>query len=177
MTGRPYTIVLFGAGKAEESSSLFQLAEQLGRLLAETGYTIANGGYGGTMLASARGAASVGGSVIGVTCRAFGRSGPNPYITQEISTADLSERLAKLIELGQAYLVLPGGTGTLLELADVWERKNKGFANTDKPIILIGEFWKTLADSIAEIDPRAGRCIHIAADPQQVLNILSETLI
>jgi uncharacterized protein (TIGR00730 family) len=177
MTGRSYTITLFGAGKADEDGPLFQLAEQIGRLLARAGYAVANGGYGGTMLASARGAAAEGGSVTGVTCLAFKRSRPNPYLTREISTPDLTERLAKLIELGDAFLVLPGGTGTLLELADVWEHKNKGFANADKPIILVGEFWKPLADRMAEIDPPSSQCIRTADNPEQTLKILSEMLI
>lgn len=176
MTARPYTITLFGSSRAAEASPLFQQAHRLGQLLARAGYSIANGGYGGTMLASAQGAAGESGSVTGVTCRAFKRSGPNPYITHEISTADLTERLARLIELGNAYLVLPGGTGTLLELADVWEHKNKGFANADKPIILVGEFWKPLAELMAKIDPRSSHCIRTADTPEQAIEILNETL-
>jgi uncharacterized protein (TIGR00730 family) len=117
------TVSVFGTSKAMPGEAVFAMAEELGRMLAENGFTVANGGYGGTMLAGAKGAASVGGRVIGVTCTAFKRGRANEYITEEISTSCLSERLAKLIELGDAYIVLPGGTGTLLELADVWEHK------------------------------------------------------
>ena len=112
----------------------------------------------------------------GVTCRAFKRSGPNEYVTDEISTANLAERLAKLIELGDGYIVLPGGTGTLLELADVWEHKNKGFANVDKPIILMGSFWKPLTEMMAQADPRTGNCIRIVETPQQAVDTLKEML-
>lgn len=174
MTSRPRTITIFGTSRAAENETVFRQAEILGRILAEAGYCLANGGYGGTMLAAARGAVRAGGSVIGVTCRAFKRSGPNEFITREISTANLAERLAKLIELGDAYIVLPGGTGTLLELADVWEHKNKGFANADKPIILIGQFWKPLTEMMAQADPRTARCIRMVETPEQALPILSE---
>jgi predicted Rossmann-fold nucleotide-binding protein len=99
----------------------------------------------------------------------------NEFITEEVSTGCLQERLGKLIELGDAYLVLPGGTGTLLELADVWEHKNKGFANADKPIILVGAFWKPLlgmmaaadADSVTHID-----CVDTAQDAIELLKNL-----
>jgi uncharacterized protein (TIGR00725 family) len=126
-------ITIFGTGRAKQGGTNFKLAYSMGKLLAQAGFTIANGGYGGTMLAAAKGAAQVGGEVIGVTCSAFKNSTANQYVTREIVTASLDERLDTLIKLGQAYVVLPGGTGTLLELAKVWELKNKGFLKTDKP--------------------------------------------
>lgn len=166
------TITVFGTSKANPGDTVFEMAASLGRLLAENGFTIANGGYGGTMLAAAKGAAAVGGKVIGVTCTAFKRSGANDYVTEEISTSCLEARLAKLVELGDAYLVLPGGTGTLLELADVWEHKNKRFANADKPIIVVGEFWSPLLEMMAEADPESrGHVIH-ADTVQEAVNQL-----
>jgi uncharacterized protein (TIGR00730 family) len=153
------TVTVFGTSKAAPGDAVFTMAEELGRRLAECGFTIANGGYGGTMLAAAKGAAEAGGNVIGVTCTAFKRGKANEYVSEEISTACLEERLAKLIELGDAYVVLPGGTGTLLELADVWEHKNKGFAKADKPIILVGAFWQPLVGMMAAAD--ADSVLHV----------------
>ena len=168
------TVTIFGTSKAGEGDSAYMLAYETGRLLAQAGFTIANGGYGGTMLAAAKGASEAGGEVIGVTCSVFKNSRPNKYISREVGTASLDERLDKLIQLGQAYVVLPGGTGTLLELAKVWELKNKGFLKTDKPIILLGGFWKPLVDSIAGEDPDSSRYIKLANEPQQVIKLISE---
>ncbi len=117
-------VTIFGTSKAKLADPAFALALEMGRLLARAGFTVANGGYGGTMLAAAKGAAEAGGQVIGVTCSAFRSSKANEYVTREIVTDSLDKRLDKLIELGQAYVALPGGTGTLLELAKVWELKN-----------------------------------------------------
>ncbi len=166
------TITVFGTSKAKPGDGVFELAESLGRLLAENGYTIANGGYGGTMLAGAKGAAEAGGHVIGVTCTAFKRSGANEFVAEEISSSCLSERLAKLIELGDAYIVLPGGTGTLLELADVWEHKNKGFAHADKPIILVGAFWQPLASMMTAADADSVEHVELAETPQDAVELL-----
>lgn len=152
-------ITVFGTSKAADDDLIFETTETLGRMLAENGYAIANGGYGGTMLAGAKGAAEAGGHVIGVTCTAFKRSKANKYVKEEIPTASLEQRLAKLIELGDAYIVLPGGTGTLLELADVWEHKNKGLSNAEKPIILIGSFWRPLLEMMAAADADSTLCI------------------
>ena len=166
------TVTVFGTSKAANGDAAFELAESLGRLLAENGFTLANGGYGGTMLAGAKGAAEAGGAVIGVTCTDFKRGKANEYVTEEVSTGCLAVRLAKLIELGDAYIVLPGGTGTLLELADVWEHKNKGFAGADKPIILVGAFWAPLAEMMAEADPDSTRHIICAATAEEAVDQL-----
>lgn len=170
------TITVFGTSKVQPGDSVFEMAEELGRLLAASGFTIANGGYGGTMLAAGKGAAEAGGKVIGVTCTAFKRGRANEFVSEEISTSCLSDRLAKLIKLGDAYLVLPGGTGTLLELADVWEHKNKGFANADKPIILVGTFWQPLLEMMAAADADSVEHVELAETPQDAAERLKSML-
>jgi len=167
------TITIFGTAKAKPGDTAYALAYETGKLLAEGGFTIANGGYGGTMLAASKGASEAGGEVIGVTCSAFART-PNEYISHEITTDSLDERLDTLIQVGQVYVVLPGGTGTLLELAKVWELKNKGFIEAEKPIILVGGFWRPLIDLIASDDPVSGRYIQQAEEPKQILGLIAE---
>ncbi|MGD2095714.1 MAG: LOG family protein [Phycisphaerales bacterium] len=171
------TITVFGTGRAKDGDSNFQLAYELGKLLAEAGFVTANGGYGGTMLAGAKGAAEAGGKVVGITCSAFKNSRANEYVSREVVTGSLDERLDTLIKLGQAYIVLPGGTGTLLELAKVWELKNKGFLETDKPIILLGEFWKPLVELIASDDPGSGRYVESVGKPEEAVKLIIENLI
>lgn len=176
MTDTRRTIAIFGSGQVRPEDELFPEAEALGRALAQAGFDIANGGYGGTMLASARGARQAGGRVTGVTCRAFKRSSPNEYVTDEVPTDTLEERLRTLVRLGDAYVVLPGGTGTLLELADVWEHRCKGFAEADKPILLLGDFWKPLVTMMETADPRSRPAVAIADTIEEVIRILKETL-
>jgi uncharacterized protein (TIGR00730 family) len=168
------TITIFGTGRARFGDVAYKLAEKIGKLLAEAGYTIANGGYGGTMLAAAKGAAEAGGRIIGVTCSAFKSSKANQYVTQEIVTKSLDERLDTLIRLGRGYIVLPGGTGTLLELAKVWELKNKGFLEADKPIILVGRFWMPLVDLIASDDPSSSQYVQQTNMPEEAVRLIAE---
>jgi len=165
------TVAIFGTAEAKPGDTTYVLAYETGKLLAHAGFTIVNGGYGGTMLAAAKGAAEAGGKTIGVTCSAFKQSTANEYISREIVTGSLDERLDTLIKLGRAFVVLPGSTGTLLELAKVWELKNKGFLEADKPIILVGGFWKPLVDLIAA-DSRGH--IHQADGPEQVVELIIE---
>ena len=167
-------VTIFGTSRARAGEAVYELALESGRLLAKAGFTIANGGYGGTMLAAAEGATRAGGQVIGVTCSAFGSSKANKYITREIVTNSLDERLDTLIELGCAYIALPGGTGTLLELAKVWELRNKGFLKPDKPIILLGEFWKPLIELIATDDFQSSRYVELADDPEHAVKLITD---
>jgi hypothetical protein len=169
-------VTIFGTARAKRGDLVFALAERLGRVLAQAGLSIANGGYGGTMLASAKGASEAGGEVIGVICSAFSRGGANEYVSREVVTETLQERLDTLIELGSGYVVLPGGTGTLLELAIVWESKNKGFLTHEKPIIFIGEFWKPLIDLVGSDDPDSVRCVYQADSPEAARDILVESI-
>jgi uncharacterized protein (TIGR00730 family) len=167
-------VSIFGTARAKPGDSAYELAEETGRLLAQADFTIANGGYGGTMTAAAKGAAEAGGKIIGVTCSAFKNSKANHYITREIVTKSLDERLDTLIKLGRAYIVLPGGTGTLLELAKVWELKNKGFLETGKPIILVGGFWKPLVELLRIDDPDSSRHVIQADGPRQAVRIITD---
>jgi uncharacterized protein (TIGR00725 family) len=169
-------VSIFGTGRARPGEPAFVLAEQLGRALAQAGFVIANGGYAGTMLAAAKGAAEAGGTVIGVTCRAFKRSAANEFITREVATDSLKERLHNLIKAGRAYVVLPGGTGTLLELASVWELKNKGFLDRARPVILLGDFWKPLVELVSTDDPDCRRYVSFADSAAKVVELLKSAL-
>ncbi len=168
------TITIFGTGRAKPGDSAYILAYKTGRVLAQAGFAVVNGGYGGTMLAAAKGAAKAGGRIIGVTCSAFKASKANQYVTKEIITESLDERLDTLIRLGRGYIVLPGGTGTLLELAKVWELKNKGFLEADKPIILVGGFWGPLVDLIASDDPGSSQYVQRVDQPEEAVRLIVE---
>lgn len=148
-------VTVFGSSRPAPGSPAYQAAYELGRAVAAAGWTLCNGGYGGTMEAAARGAVEAGGHTIGVTCATFrGRSGPNAYIRQEVPTFDLLTRLNTLVRLGWAYVVLPGGTGTLLELALVWELLNKSLVRRrNTPLILLGEHWGPVVELILREQP------------------------
>ena len=78
------------------------MAEETGRLIAESGWVLMNGGYDGSMEASARGARNAGGRVIGVTCEIFSSS-PNEYVEEVIATSDLWQRIREMVERSDAF--------------------------------------------------------------------------
>lgn len=169
-TGRIITV--FGSYDPAPGSAEYEQAYQVGLNLGRAGFVIANGGYAGTMGASAKGAKDAGSTTIGVTCAAFKRSSPNAYIDREIPTPSLHDRLEKLIELGLGYVVLPGGTGTLTELAYTWELLNKGFL-TGRTLAVLGDFWLPLVDLVESATQRSRGFIVRADDPSQLPEIFA----
>lgn len=167
------TVSIFGSSRCLPSSEEYRKAHELGSLLAQEGHAVCNGGYGGTMEASARGARENGGSTIGVTVESFGQKA-NKWIQREIRMKTLPERLLKLIELGDAYIVLRGGTGTLLELSAIWEFINKGLM-PPKPFVLT-DFWQPVVDLLRaelESEEASGRYwVTVAATPDACVKAL-----
>lgn len=148
LTGdRGRVVSIFGGSRVSPAQAEYRQAREMGRLLAKSGFTICNGGYDGTMEAVALGAREVGGRTVGVTLSLFAGIQANPYLDEEINTTTLFERLEKLITLGDAFIVLPGGMGTLLEMAMVWNLAKIGPA-AGKPIVLVGYRWKAALEAI-----------------------------
>jgi uncharacterized protein (TIGR00730 family) len=147
------TVTVFGSARATPESAEYHLARELGNGLAAAGFAICNGGYGGSMEALARGAKEhPGAHTIGVVSDIFAGRSANQWIDEIVSEPSLIDRMMRLVNLGDAYVVLKGGTGTLLELAAVWEFMNKRLMAV-KPIVCLGEFWNpvvhTLGDELA----------------------------
>ncbi|MFQ5877752.1 MAG: LOG family protein [Acidobacteriota bacterium] len=150
-TTPPTAIAVFGGSEPPPGSPEYRRALDIGRLLAGAGFTVINGGYGGVMEASARGAREAGGTSIGVTARAFPRRGAaNPYIDREIRADDLFDRTRRLVETASAFIVLPGRSGTLSELAFLWALLRAGLLGP-KPIVLVGTVWRDLLHQLARL--------------------------
>jgi uncharacterized protein (TIGR00725 family) len=140
------TVTIFGSSIPKENDEQYKFAYQLGTSLAKNGFNVCTGGYKGIMEAASKGAFDNGGLVYGVTIDLWD-SEPNPYITIEVREKRLFGRIEKLLELGDAYIILQGGTGTLFEFASVWEYANKNLQQP-KPIICQSRMWKGITDTI-----------------------------
>jgi uncharacterized protein (TIGR00725 family) len=138
-------VTVFGGSRVEPGSLAYQEAYEVGRLLAQHGYVVCNGGYSGTMEAASRGCKEAGGRTIGVTIEVLGRAAPNDFLDEQIGTASLLMRLDRLTALADAYIVLGGGLGTLLEMALVWNLRLMQ-VYPDKPIILLGPAWRATVE-------------------------------
>jgi uncharacterized protein (TIGR00730 family) len=168
--------VVFGSNSPQEGNLDYAEARELGWLLAQAGYVIATGGYFGTMEAASRGAKEAGGHVIGVTTSIFDgvRLHPNAYLDEEIKFPTLFQRLHQLVTMADAWVALPGGIGTLSEVALTWSLLQVGEVKR-QPFVLVGELWrKTIGEFSNDhyVRPQYRELVRYADNVTQVIDLL-----
>jgi len=173
-------ICIFGSYSAKPGEPLYDQAYAIGYALASAGFTVANGGYNGTMAASAKGAKDAGGTTIGITCTIFSdyRGRPlkaNPYIDREIPHDNVLARIDEMARMSAGYVVLDGGTGTLSEFGIVWEYVAKGLISP-RPIFVVGDFWEPLIERILSHRPRHGRHLHRVRTADEIVAIATREI-
>ena len=179
MTENGKIITVFGSSRPENGHADYAEALELGRALAAAGFAVCTGGYGGVMEAVSRGARESGGRVLAVTSSFF-RLSTNRWVEEESRVATWQERLFELVRLGDGYVACKGGTGTLVELAVVWEMLNKK-AMEQRPFVVLGDFWQPILDRVREVErghaSRWGESsdplVHQAATPAEASQFLA----
>ena len=178
MTQQATIISVFGSSQVAMPSPAYQEARVLGELLAQAGLTVCSGGYGGTMEAVSRGAKQAGGTVIGVTTSWFAHLKANAWVDQEVRTATFLERLQTLIEMGQGYVALQGGIGTLTEISTVWSMLQTR-SIPPRPFVVLSDPWQQLLGFCHEsliIRPSDFDCVRLASTPQEAVQALVQSL-
>ncbi|MEI8232297.1 MAG: LOG family protein [bacterium] len=145
-------IAFFGDAAVLPDHPAYQAAYHAAKKLAKLGYVIVNGGGPGVMDAATRGAESVNGETISVTFYPEHATGfEGRYLSNktdhEIKTDNYIERMYKLMEESDIYLMFNGGTGTLSELGVSWVLA-KLYYGHHKPFILVGSFWRPIIGAI-----------------------------
>jgi len=180
---REIVVTVFGSSRPREGDSDYEDARILGRSLAKHGFSVCSGGYAGVMEAVSRGAKEAGGRTVGVTADFFTNAKLNAWIDEEVRMKTWEERLFELIRRADAFVACKGGTGTLVELAVVWEMLNKSVMPA-KPFAVLGNFWEPVLDRVREVELRHpapwgeanGRLVYIAETPGDVANHLTTKL-
>lgn len=173
---------VFGGSTPRESDPAYIQAQELGRRLAEAGWAVATGAYSGTMEAVSRGAAEAGGHTIGIGCErieVYRGAQPNRWVLDMRRFETLRERAFELIRIGDALIALPGGVGTLSEIAMSWSLLQTGEIEP-KPLIVLGPLWKSM---LSEFEHGAHGyyqgddldLISYAADIGEVIDVLSQS--
>lgn len=107
-------VTVFGSSRPRQGDAEYEEARLLGRVLAEHGFVVCSGGYGGVMAAVSQGAKDAGGKTFGVTAEFFKKAKLNPWIDVEVRKKTWQARLFELIRRGDAFVACRGGAGTLV---------------------------------------------------------------
>jgi uncharacterized protein (TIGR00730 family) len=141
----PRAVTVFGSARSRPGDADYRRAEEIGRALAKAGYAVITGGGPGAMEAASKGAYEAGGQTIGVCIELPHEEKPNPYLTRVVSFRYFFVRKVMFVKYTRAFVILPGGFGTLDELFEaltlVQTRKVPPF-----PVILAGDddYWEGL---------------------------------
>lgn len=139
-------VTVFGSARFREDQPYYQLARDVGALLARTGFTVMTGGGPGIMEAANRGAKEVGGFSVGCNIELPKEQKPNPYLDRWVTFSHFFVRKLMLVKYSYAFIALPGGFGTLDEIFETATliQTNK---IRDFPLVLMGkDYWKPLLD-------------------------------
>lgn len=139
-------VTVFGSARFREEHPYYELARATGRVVSQLGFTVMTGGGPGIMEAANRGAKDVGGRSIGCNIILPHEQKSNPYLDQMVLFKYFFVRKVMLVKYSQAFIILPGGFGTLDEAFEaatlIQTRKITNF-----PLIFVGtEYWKPLFD-------------------------------
>jgi uncharacterized protein (TIGR00730 family) len=179
-----HAVSIFGSSRTKPDDPYYRNAELLARLLAEKGFSVITGGGPGVMEAANKGAAEGGGQSVGMNIRLPFEQKPNPYANISIDYKYFFTRKVMFVKYAMAYVVLPGGFGTMDELFEaltlIQTKRIKSF-----PVILMGsEYWKGLLDWLREtmlhdnkISPADLELFQIIDDPEEAVRHIQKYVI
>ena len=176
-------ITVFGSAQFKEGHQYYQLGRRVGNTLAREGYTVMTGGGPGIMEAANRGAKEVGGTSIGCNIFLPTEQSPNPYLDRSVNFYYFFVRKVMLVKYSYAFIILPGGMGTLDELSEAITLIKTGKLY-DFPVILMGkEYWKGFFDWVDQVLIKTGAVsqdelnfVHLTDDPEEAIQIINQTV-
>jgi uncharacterized protein (TIGR00730 family) len=177
-------VTMFGSTRVKPGDEVYQKAERIGQLLAENGFGVITGGGPGVMEAANKGASAAGGKSIGLNIQLPLEQKPNPYANITLSFRYFFVRKVMFVKYGVAYIILPGGLGTMDELFEsvtlIQTHKIKPF-----PVILVGSnYWKGLLDWIkgvvlkeGKISPADLEIFQLIDEPEEIVRTIKKMVI
>jgi uncharacterized protein (TIGR00730 family) len=141
-------VTVFGSARFSEGHPFYDLARGVGRELARAGYAVMTGGGPGIMEAANRGAKEAGGLSLGCNIQLPHEQKPNPYLDAFIEFEHFFIRKVMLIKYSSAFIIMPGGFGTLDEAFEVLTLIQTGKLERFPIIIMGGHFWEHMREFI-----------------------------
>jgi uncharacterized protein (TIGR00730 family) len=171
-------VTVFGSARFDENHPYYEVARRTGQKLAELGFTVMTGGGPGLMEAANRGAQEAGGRSLGCNINLPREQKPNKYLDKWVQFDHFFVRKVLLLKYSYAFVIMPGGFGTLDELFETLTLIQSGKIH-DFPVIVFGrEYWSEIrefmkkmvrAGAVSEVDLEM---IHFTDSVEQAADIL-----
>jgi uncharacterized protein (TIGR00730 family) len=172
-------VTVFGSARFDEQHRYYQLAEQIGERIARAGYTVMTGGGPGIMEAANRGAQKGGGRSVGCNIKLPEEQFPNSYLDTFVEFDHFFVRKVMLVKYSHAFVVMPGGFGTLDEIFETVTLIQTGKMNSF-PIVAVGsDYWAHLRTFFrqtmleeATISPGDLDLVTVTDSPEEALELI-----
>jgi uncharacterized protein (TIGR00730 family) len=177
-------VSIFGSSRTKPGEALYKKGQEIAKRLAQEGFAIISGGGPGMMEAVNRGAAEAGGKSVGLNIVLPFEQKPNPYANIKLDFKYFFIRKLMFVKYAVAYVILPGGFGTLDELFEavtlIQTRRIRRF-----PVLMVGtDYWGGLVEWIKDrllttkkIDARDLEIFQVLDDPEEVVNIIRKSVV
>jgi uncharacterized protein (TIGR00730 family) len=172
-------VTVFGSARFADGHPYYQMGREVGRLLAEKGYAVMTGGGPGVMEAANRGAKEAGGVSLGCNIQLPKEQKPNAYLDRFVEFEHFFVRKVMLVKYSSAFIVLPGGFGTLDEAFEVITLIQTKKLESFPVVALGGSYWQELSEFLSRTLVREGtiseadlKLITLAEDPAHAVNCI-----
>jgi uncharacterized protein (TIGR00730 family) len=179
LVGIQPAVSVFGSARARPGTPYYELAEETARLLSDAGFSVVTGGGPGLMEASSKGAFHGGGLSVGLTIDLAGEQPASRYQHISLRFKHFFTRKAMFAKVATAFVVLPGGYGTLDELFEALTLVQTGKTRKMPIILMHGPFWRGLIGWFRErlvaegmIDARDIDLLQVIDEPQGVVDAI-----
>ena len=173
------SVSIFGSARTRPDDPLYALAEEIARTLSDAGFSVVSGGGPGIMEAANKGAYEGKSPSIGLNIRLPLEESSNRYQDISLNFNHFFTRKVMFVKYASAYVVLPGGFGTLDELAEILTLVQTGKSRRIPIILVQGEFWRGLLDwfertliPAGTIDAQDKDLVQLVDKPQQVVDAI-----
>lgn len=179
-----HAVSIFGSARATPGDEDYRKTEELARMLALNGFSVITGGGPGIMEAANKGASEGGGVSVGMNIHLPFEQKPNPYANLSIGYKYFFIRKVMFVKYAMAYVILPGGFGTMDELFEaltlIQTRRIRSF-----PVVLMGsDYWGGLVNWLRKTMLREGKIspedidlVQVIDDPKMVLKHIQKFVI
>jgi uncharacterized protein (TIGR00730 family) len=178
-------VSVFGSSRISEADPVYDMGRRLGRLLVENGFSVITGGGPGAMEAANRGASEAGGKSVGLSIQLPKEQATNPYANIKLNFRYFFVRKVMFVKYAMAYVILPGGFGTMDELFEaltlIQTHRIRPF-----PVIMLGkDYWKDLISWMKKtmlvkhpmIDPDDLDLIKVTDEPEVAVQTIKRIVI
>lgn len=178
-------ISMFGSARSKPDSPEYRDAEKIASLLVEAGYGVITGGGPGVMEAANKGACEAGGVSVGLRIKLPHEQGCNQYVRTRCDFNYFFVRKFMFVKYARAFVVMPGGMGTIDELSEAFVLAQTGHSRPFPIILYDSRFWSGLLEWLRKCmaaggyisDSEIDRLITICDTPEEVVNHICRIII